>query len=450
MKKSFLFVFFLGLFMINSCSKEESKVVIKDETVITPEDGVDIFGQWNFINEDSKKEPINYAKEFCNINSIIFEEFESNSNSTFDGTYKLYTSDEEGLSNYVIFGFFTLSDSILSLFVVEGNYPDYNFILIGTVDGLSSSQELLSGDFDIQNICVDLKDGFQEAKYTKGLTYVPDVNLENWLVNEGYDDRVDGYMTTSRAYSQGIIAIKAQDNGYVNGEFCNCEGDDRWSNRLNSLAGIEAFSNIRILNLTGHSIDSINISKNGELEYLYLDFNTLKKLDTSNNFKLKELSMDNNQGETDFNFSNNSELEKLSLPNTGIASIDLSNNNKLEFLDLYLNNITIIDLSPLLNLKELRLGKNKLNTINFSNNNLLEIIRVNDNELEGVLDVSMCPNLRVLIISQNNLTELIVSQAQYDNLTKEIIPEGFEWVMDSSVIIKIAGDQNSEGSSGRN
>ena len=201
--------------------------------------------------------------DVCNIHSLIFNE---------DNTFKLYTNNEEGVCNYVIFGEYQLEQdsSLLKLYSPDSSQETN---LIGNIyDVETDDNGEFTGTIDIEGICVQLEDGYEEENYYEGLTYIPDENLENWLVSEGWDDTVDGYVTNSQAANQPIVAIYATDNGAFDENGNLVYGDDRWSNRLTSLAGIEAFPNLEILTLVGNKIDSVNISQNEKLKYIYLDF----------------------------------------------------------------------------------------------------------------------------------------------------------------------------------
>ena len=403
-----------------------------------------LLGQWDYDYTTARIPNVSYTTEgessYCSIDSLIFNQ---------DDTFKLYTNDENGVPNYVIFGTYVVGETSVELFVEEND----ELISIGTIDDLTIVDGVVSGDYNIDNICIQLKDGFEESSYADGLIYIPDPNLENWLVEEGWDDVVDGYMSKAVAENQPIIAIYAEDNGYdENGNWCECYGDDRFSNRLTSLAGVEDFPNLQILNLTGNAVDSINISQNLELERLYMNFNSLKKLDTRNNSKLLEISIDNNENAIDVDVSQNPLMEKLSVPSVELTEIDLSNNDLIFFLDLYNNNLTSLDISNLTQLKELRLGLNELESLDLSNNTLLEKLQIFSNNLQGSLNVSMCPNLIELGVGGNSgLQKIIVSQEQLNRYNDSSLqPEGYEWSV-LGVQLEIAdsdGHHSGGGSSG--
>jgi hypothetical protein len=110
---------------------------------------------------------LNYSS-VCDIHSIIFEE---------DGSYSLYTNNEEGICNYVIFGTYVLDEeeSTVTLYVeYENNTP----IVLGTIEDVQVENGEFSGTINFDELCVQVVDGYEEADYTEALTYLPDDNLE--------------------------------------------------------------------------------------------------------------------------------------------------------------------------------------------------------------------------------------------------------------------------------
>ena len=382
--------------------------------------------------------------DVCNLHSLILNE---------DNSFSLYTTNEEGITNYVIFGEYALDEenNTLELSVVESSG---SVRVIGYIYDIEIDENgLITGTVNIDGLCIQLLDGYEEESYYQGLTYIPDENLEQWLVNEGYDDIVDGYMLTSNASNQVIVAIGAEDTCYdEENNTIICDYDDymnyetRFLNRLTSLAGIEAFPNLEILNLTGNDLDSINMSQNSNLKYLYLNFNSFSKLDTSGNPSLEVISLDNNLIIPELDFTENANMTDIALPyigfgaisdeyigpggyfdithmqnlnglsigNNNFSSIDLSGNPNLTIFKGGGNNFTEIDISNLSQLYEFAVPENPITSVDFSGNPLLHTIQVEQCNLSS-LDVSMLDELRVLRAFGNpNLNCIKVSAFQLD------------------------------------
>ncbi|CAI8332633.1 MAG: Internalin-J [Cryomorphaceae bacterium] len=374
--------------------------------------------------------------DVCNIHSLIFEE----SNSTF----KLYTLDENGTCNYVIFGSYTLDqeNSIITLFVNEsgGSVTTIGQIYDVAIDDNGG----FTGVISVEGLCVQLLDGFEEESYASNLTYIPDDNLESYLIDAGFDNEMDDYVITSNISSVATVTIEGTDNWTQNSTFDFWDFDTRFTNRLSNLAGIEELTNLQNLNLMGQNLDSINITQNTQLRTFYANFNTFNKLDTSGNPNLEIISIDSNEVNPELDFSNNNKLTALSIPMCYINGyigeggyLDISNLTQLTFLDLYDNKLTSVDISNNPNLKEIRLNFTyNITSMDFSNNTLLETVLFNNSNLQGVLDVSMCENLVELNVSQNpDLNCIKVNATQLDALENN--DSNYNWEFDSGVTISL-------------
>ncbi len=374
--------------------------------------------------------------DICNIHSLIFNE----ENSTFN----LYTLNEEGICNYVVFGEYNLDqeNNIITLNVYESSG---SITTIGQIYEVEIDENgVFNGVVSIDGLCVQLLDGYEEEYYYSGLTYLPDDNLESYLIEIGVDNIMDDYVVTSNLNSVSFVGIEATDNWNPNSSFDFWDFDNRFTNRLTNLAGIESFVNLEQINLTGQNLDSINISQNTQLQTFYANFNTFNKLDTSGNPNLETISIDSNEINPELDFSNNNNLKNLSIPMCYINGyigeggyIDISNLSQLEFLDLYDNNLTSIDISNNPNLKEIRLNFTyNINSIDFSNNTLLETVLFNNSNLQGVLDVSMCENLVELNVSQNpGLSCIKVNASQLDAINNN--NPDYNWEFDSNVTLSL-------------
>ena len=373
--------------------------------------------------------------DVCNLHSLILNE---------DNSFNLYTTNEEGVSNYVILGDYELDEEnnviILSVTESSGSITEIGEIYDVEID----ENGLITGTINIEGLCVQLLEGYEEANYYTGLTYIPDENLEAYLIEIGVDAVLDGYIYTNSAESVASVGIEATDNWVQGGSIDFWDFENRFTNRLTSLAGIEALPSLQHINLRGQNLDSINISQNTGLRNFYANFNTFNKIDTSNNTLLEIISIDSNEVNPELDFSNNNNLKSLSIPMCYIDGyigeggyLDISNLTQLEFLDLYDNNLTSVDISNNPNLNEIRLNFTyNITTMDFSNNLLLETILLNQSNLQGTLDVSMCENLTELNVSQNpGLTCLKVSEFQLDAINNN--DPNFNWEFDSGVTLSL-------------
>ena len=373
--------------------------------------------------------------DVCNLHSLILNE---------DNSYNLYTTNEEGVSNYVILGDYELDEEnnviILSVTESSGSITEIGEIYDVEID----ENGLITGTINIEGLCVQLLEGYEEENYYTGLTYIPDENLEAYLIEIGVDAVLDGYIYTNSAESVVSVGIEATDNWVLGGSIGFWDFENRFTNRLTNLAGIEALPSLQHINLRGQNLDSINISQNTGLRNFYANFNTFNKIDTSNNTLLEIISIDSNEVNPELDFSNNNNLKSLSIPMCDIDGfigeggyLDISNLAQLEFIDLYDNNLSSVDISNNPNLTEIRLNFTyNITIMDFSNNLLLETVLLNQSNLQGTLDVSMCENLTELNVSQNpGLTCIKVSAFQLDAINNN--DPDFNWEYDNGVTLSL-------------
>ncbi|WOD43367.1 T9SS type A sorting domain-containing protein [Hwangdonia lutea] len=134
------------------------------------------------------------------------------------------------------------------------------------------------------------------------LTYVPDNNFEQALVDLGYDDVLDNYVATAN-----ISTVTSLDVANRN---------------IADLTGIEAFSDLSVLNCSNNALTSLDLSGNTFLTWLRCSKNDLTSLD----------------------LSANPLLEYLHCALNAIASLDLTNNGLLDNFYGYYNNLTSLDI----------------------------------------------------------------------------------------------------------
>ena len=397
----------------------------------------------------------------CDIHSIIFND---------DSTFNLYTS------NYVLFGIFSMDTALISVdttlitvsidtvisatdttITVDTINVDTTIFLVDSINiffsiddeeiGVITNPEVdsvtldLSGIFNFPDLCDEGQNGYEMSTYTAELTYIPEDIFEQYLIDQGYDDAMNGYVRTANVVN--IISIGVDPPDICQIQDCT---EDQWDDfdyrfayRISNLSGIEAFSSIFHMNLIGNKIDSINLTKNLELENFYANFNGFKSLNTEKNTKLKIVSIDGNKPDwsqdiatgiiepwdtiTRLDFTKNYNLESLSVPSLGLSYLNLESNPKITFLDLYNNNFSSIDISNQTELRELRIQINNLTSIDLSKNTKLEKLKILNNNLEGTLDVSMLENLIELhIVGNPNLTCVQVSENQLAKLDVGELP----------------------------
>jgi len=207
------------------------------------------------------------------------------------------------------------------------------------------------------------------------MTYIPDDNFEQVLIDLGLDDIVDDYVYTSSIDTITQLHLLNQN--------------------IADLTGIENFF---------------------QLIYLDCRYNSLTSLDVSNNLFLENLYCNNNLI-TEIDLINNDSLYRLQIAYNNLSSLDVSMNEKLDYLSCEFNNLINLDVND--SLKELHCFYNEISTLSISNNHNLTYIACNNNEILS-LDLSELNNLDVLYCSDNFLIELDLRNGFNSSMTEMI------------------------------
>ena len=294
------------------------------------------------------------------------------------------------------------------------------------------------GVMDNVDICLNTSSNESVNEYgcsNNQLTYIPDDNFEQLIIDMGYDNILDNYAITADILNVTSIIYNDQFKD-ENKKIKDLTGIEDFINlkylhlAFNLISEIDLSDNTKLiyLNFGQNKVTSLNVKNNTSLTYLAGDNNLLTDLDVSNNTQLKQLFFQWNQLTT-INIGTNKDLEYLGCDGNQLTSLDVSNNNNLEFITsqsnelsninvnnnnalktLYLENnkITNIDLSENIYLTHLSLGRNNLLSLNISSNTLLTSLFCSENSLTN-LDVSSSGNLKDLRCENNQLTSLNVS-----------------------------------------
>ena len=152
------------------------------------------------------------------------------------------------------------------------------------------------------------------------LTYVPDDNFEQALINLGYDNVLDDYVLTANINTIQTLYVINQN--------------------IYDLTGIEDFTNLIELACDSNQLTSLDVSASTALISLYCNYNQLTSLD-ANNPALKMLSCAHNQLISLFINTTNA-LTTLHCANNQLTNLDIS--DKLDLRDLYCHSNQLISL----------------------------------------------------------------------------------------------------------
>ncbi|MDY3926769.1 MAG: S-layer homology domain-containing protein [Anaerotignum sp.] len=182
---------------------------------------------------------------------------------------------------------------------------------------------------------------------------------------------------------------------------------------IESLTGIEYFTELKELDCAGNQLTTLDISNNTKVEMLDCDNNSLTKLKIGKNESLTDLYCSYNQLTT-LDVSQNTGLINLQCEDNNLTSLDLSKNKKLEYLSCNNNSLTKLDVSDLTALTELTCSGNQLTTLDVSKNTSLTKLDCSENKLT-FLDLS---NTQVSDLSaSDNVYEITLNEGRTFDLS---------------------------------
>tara|TARA_B110000444_G_scaffold173955_1_gene162689 strand:- start:1 stop:1398 length:1398 start_codon:yes stop_codon:yes gene_type:complete len=249
--------------------------------------------------------------------------------------------------------------------------------------------------------------------FGQDLTYVPDDNFEQKLIDLGYDNMLDDYVLTENINSVSDLNVESQNiadltglGGFSSLQVLECQ--------YNQLTTLDVSNNVNLLQLVcfNNQLINLDVSQNTDLLFLQCSWNQLTTLDVSQNTSLNNLTCLGNYF-TNLNVSNNNfltiidargnpltsldvsqnvSLNWLFFDNTQITSIDVSQNTALTFLYCPNNQLTSLDVSNNFNLISLACQNNLLSTLNLKNGNN-QNMAINSNWGNDHVNLTDNPNL---------------------------------------------------------
>ena len=203
-------------------------------------------------------------------------------------------------------------------------------------------------------------------------------------------------------------------------EALNLKFLDISNSNINSLQGLENFTNLEYLNCSNNpifnSIDFNLLKKLTYLNYSFIQSTTYFNVDGSNlttllldgSTNLKEVQCTGNKNLTSLSISGAVNMTDLWCSNNKLASLDLNGLTALKNVQCQGNQLQTLDAGNLINLKSLSCGGNLLSTLNITGSTSLTSLSCQINKLLK-LNVSGLINLVNLTCFSNQLMELNVN-----------------------------------------
>jgi len=216
---------------------------------------------------------------------------------------------------------------------------------------------------------------------------IPDANFKNYLLtNTAVNTNNDSEIQLSEATTfTGTLAFQF------------------WF--VSDLTGIEAFTNLTILDCGDNNLTSLDLSQNVALQQLYCYDNQLMSLDLSANENLFALDCRDNQI-TSLDVSDNSLLSYLNCPFNGMTNLNVSN-TAMQTLRCYSNAITTLNLTNTnSSLSTLLVYNNNISDIDLSDFSALTIFECGNSSVLTNLNIANSNNTNITTFNSLNTPNL--------------------------------------------
>ncbi|MGH1384127.1 hypothetical protein [Kordia sp.] len=211
--------------------------------------------------------------------------------------------------NLQLYRIWCSQNNLESLNVKNGNNTNFTTFVANNNPNLTCV-EVDNAEYSTTNwISIDTQTSFNE-NCNYGLTYVPDTNFEQALINLGYDTSIDNYVST--VIIEVITTLDVSGLGIMD------------------LTGIEDFTALQELNCSSNTLSTLDITNNVNLTNLNCATNTLTSLNVLNNSLLESLNIDSNNI-TVLNVNFHPELNQLFAQNNALEILNVQNGNNTNF-----------------------------------------------------------------------------------------------------------------------
>jgi hypothetical protein len=209
------------------------------------------------------------------------------------------------------------------------------------------------------------------------MTYVPDDNFEQKLIDLGYDDVLDDSVLTSNI--DALIGLNIEGCG------------------ISDLTGIEDFAELISLSCYMNNLDTLALGANTALRFLNCNANQINDLDLSENVLMREIACSGNEMD-EIVLANLIELREFNAYGNNFTAIDFSDCPELELVTVGANLFTHLDFS----------NNPNLTYLNCSDNNVLYYLSVKNgnNEVLETYNSTFCPRLLCIEVDDPSYSEI--------------------------------------------
>lgn len=186
------------------------------------------------------------------------------------------------------------------------------------------------------------------------------------------------------------------------------------TNLITNLSGIEAFTNLKYLNIDYNNVTTVDATPFSNLEILHVSYNPITSLSANNLLQLKWLWCRSNQL-TSLDISNLPNLEDFRCSGNQLTSLNLSNKPNLKLLYCAQNNLGSLNVTGLINLEHLDFSNNPVSSINLSGITKLKAFSSMYTNIQTV-DLNAQYNLKTIMVGNNpSLQYVFMKNGSYED-----------------------------------
>ena len=239
---------------------------------------------------------------------------------------------------------------------------------------------------------------------------IPDANFKAKLLEANYFNGI------AQNLSNQYIKIDANNDGQIQeSEALQVKVLDIPSAKIESLMGLEKFTNLQGLNCTNNKLTILDVTNLKNLKELFCSTNQLISINVSGLINMQNLDCDSNQL-TSINILGLKNLINLNCGFNKLSSINVTESISLKTLSFSGNHLSTIDLTSLVGLEELNCEYNQLSALDVTNLKNLKRLICGSNLFTN-LNLNALINLtvlnydfkRVISVSANYLSNLPVT-----------------------------------------
>lgn len=216
-------------------------------------------------------------------------------------------------------------------------------------------------------------------------TNIPNAAFENYLISKGIDNIQDGRVLTSNISSITYFRME--------------------HTHIPDVTGIENFVNVEVLLLWENDFTTINLTKMKRLKILGLSECPLSSIDLTQNTELVEIDFQNNANRFD-------DPTYPYGKTLGFTSLDLSKNVNMERIYIWTNRLTSLDVSKCPNLTDLWIGGSMNQYNKTGGGNPIENLDLSQNHMLNILVADGCnlKNLNIKNTANNGVPRTCITK----------------------------------------